>query len=276
MIELGQYNLLTANRKTEHGYYLVDDKNEEVLLPNKYVPEYLSEGEQIDVFVYLDSEERLIATNLAPKIKLYEYSYLKVVDVNDFGAYLDWGLEKDLFCPFREQNKEMKVGESYVVYMYLDGRTDRLVASGNYSKFLENEEIKLNEGEEVDLLICEKTDLGYNAIINSTYLGLIYENEIFKAIDIGDKIKGFVKCVREDDKIDLSLQKQGYENVEPNANMILKSLKKNDGFLPLNDKSSPEEIKKTLEISKKVFKKAIGSLYKDRVIRIETDGIYLA
>ena len=275
MIEIGKYNLLTASRFTEHGCYLADNKKEEVLLPKKYVPEYLKEGEEMDVFVYLDSEERIVATNIPPAIKLYEYAYLKVVDVNEFGAYLDWGLEKDLFCPYREQYYEMQVGKSYVVYMYIDGRTNRLVASSCLNKFIEKDVSTLEIGQEVGLLICAKTEIGYNAIINNTHIGLIYDNQIFQPLKIGDKTKGYIKQLREDEKIDLILQKEGYDNVEPNAERILKLLKEEGGFLNLNDKSSPEEIKELLEMSKKTFKKAIGGLYKDKVIRIENDGIYL-
>lgn len=275
MIEIGKYNLLTANRFTDNGCYLIDDKDEEVLLPNKYVPEYLKEGEQIDAFVYLDFEERLVATNITPKIKLYGFGYLKVVDINDFGAYLDWGLEKDLFCPFREQNFELQKGDSYVFYMYLDGRSNRLVASTNVSKFVEKDDVELTAGQEVDILIQSRSDLGFNAIVDNKYLGLLYENEIFKSIKVGDSTKGYVKLIREDNKIDLRLQKEGYSHVEPNAELILKLLSNEKGFLPLNDKSSPEEIKGKLEMSKKTFKKAIGALYREKSIKIEKDGIYL-
>ena len=276
MIELGKYCLLTADRKTDNGFYLIDDNRDEVLLPNKYAPEYLNVGGEVEVFVYLDSEERLIATTLSPKIKLYEYAFLEVLDVNDHGAYLDWGLEKDLFCPFREQKNEMQKGESYVVYLYLDIQSDRLVASSKIDKFIFIDEVDLEPNQEVDLLIYSESDLGYNAIVNDTFMGLIFRNEVFKPIQVGDKIKGFVKQIREDEKIDLMLQKQGYESVEPNSQIILDKLKKANGFLPFTDKSAPEDIKNEFEMSKKIFKKAIGGLYREKVIRIEKDGIYLS
>lgn len=275
MIELGVFNLLKANRKTEHGFYLANEKNEEVLLPNKYVPQNFNIGDELSVFVYLDSEERVTATTLTPKIKLYEYACLKVVDVNDFGAYLNWGLEKDLFCPFREQTRKMRVGEYHIVYMYLDGKTDRLAASSNINKFIEKDKIELDEGEEVRLLICGSTELGFKAIINNTYIGLIYSNEIFQPIKIGDEITGYIKQLREDNKIDLSLQKVGYEAIEPNAQKLMDELKLNNGTLYLTDKSSPEEIIEKLQMSKKVFKKAIGALYKQKYITLKKDCIVL-
>lgn len=274
-MELGVFNLLKANRFTDNGCYLIDDKNEEVLLPNKYVPEGFKEGDEINAFIYLDFEERLVATNLIPKIKLYEFACLEVVDIAEHGAYLDWGLEKDLFCPFKEQNFDLEIGESYVFYMYLDGRTNRLAASTDVEKYVEKENIELHNDQEVDLLIQSRTDLGFNSIINNKYLGLIYENEVFKPIRIGDSIKGYVKLVREDKKIDLRIEKFGYKAVEPNAQKILDTIKSNNGVLKLTDKSDPEEIKKQLQMSKKLFKKAIGALYKDKIVRLEKDGVYL-
>ena len=274
-MEIGVFNTLKANRFTDHGCYLINDKKEEVLLPNKYVPENLTEGDEIEAFVYLDFEERLVATNLIPKIKLYEFACLKVVDISDHGAYLDWGLEKDLFCPFREQDFELELGESYVFYMYVDGRTNRLAASTCVNKFIEKDNIELEVGEEVDLLIQSRTDLGYNAIISQKYFGLIYENEIFKSIRIGDSLKGYVKQVREDKKIDLRLERDGYDAVEPNTQKILDKLKENNGVLNLSDKSDPELIKSELQMSKKLFKKAIGGLYKKKLIKIKKDKIEL-
>jgi len=271
----GETNLLTAKRRTLNGYYLVDEEDVEVLLPNKYVPSGMKPGDEISVFIYKDSEDRVIATTIKPFILLNEFAVLDVVDVNSVGAFLDWGLEKDLLVPYSEQSPKMQVGNSYPVYLYLDEKTQRLVASGRINKFLELEEITVNNGDEVELLICNTTDLGINVIINNLHIGLLYDNELFQAVTPGDILSGYIKNVRPDNKIDVSLQKQGYVNVEPNAQKILQKLKDNDGFLNITDKSDPIIILAKLEMSKKTFKKAIGSLYKQKIIRIEKDGIYL-
>ena len=270
----GETNLLTAKRRTLNGYYLIDDENEEVLLPNKYVPSGMKPGDEISVFIYKDSEDRVIATTIVPYILLNEFAVLEVVDVNPVGAFLDWGLEKDLLVPYSEQLSKMQVGSSYPVFLYLDNKTQRLVASGKINKFLEQEDITVNNGDEVELLICNSTDLGINVIINNLHNGLLYDNELFQAVTPGDILTGYVKNVRPDNKIDVSLQKQGYVNVEPNAQKILQKLKDSDGFLNITDKSDPIIILAKLEMSKKTFKKAIGSLYKQKLIRIEKDGIY--
>jgi predicted RNA-binding protein (virulence factor B family) len=272
----GETNLLTAKRRTLNGYYLIDDENSEVLLPNKYVPSGMKPGDEISVFIYKDSEDRIIATTIKPYIMLNEFAVLEVVDVNPVGAFLDWGLEKDLLVPYSEQSSKMQVGSNYPVYLFLDEKTQRLVASGKTNKFLEQEEVKVYNGDEVDLLICNSTDLGINVIINNLYKGLLYDNELFQAVTEGDRITGYIKNVRPDNKIDVSLQKQGYVNVEPNAQKILQKLNDNDGFLNITDKSDPIIILAKLEMSKKTFKKAIGALYKQKIIRIEKDGIYLA
>ncbi len=271
----GETNLLTAKRRTLNGYYLIDDENEEVLLPNKYVPSGMKPGDEISVFIYKDSEDRVIATTIVPYILLNEFAVLEVVDVNPVGAFLDWGLEKDLLVPYSEQLSKMQVGSSYPVFLYLDEKTQRLVASGKINKFLDQEEISVNNGDEVELLICNATDLGINVIINNIHNGLLYDNELFQAVTPGDILTGYIKNVRPDNKIDVSLQKQGYVNVEPNAQKILQKLKDNDGFLNITDKSDPIIILAKLEMSKKTFKKAIGSIYKQKLIRIEKNGIYL-
>jgi len=271
----GEFNLLTAKRRTLNGYYLIDDENLEVLLPNKYVPSGMKPGDEISVFIFKDSEDRLTATTIKPYIMLNEFAVLEVVDINPVGAFLDWGLEKDLLVPYSEQTSKMKVGGSYPVYLYLDEKTQRLVASGRINKFLELEDITVNNGDEVELLICNSTDLGIVVIINDMHSGLLYDNELFQAVTPGERIKGWIKNVRPDNKIDVSLQRQGYINVEPNANKILQKLKDNDGFLNITDKSDPIIILAKLEMSKKTFKKAVGSLYKQKIIRIEKDGIYL-
>jgi predicted RNA-binding protein (virulence factor B family) len=276
MLHLGIKNTLRILRGTGVGMFLGDEEGNDVLLPKKYVPENAIVGEDIEVFIYRDSEDRIIATNLEPKIQLNQFACLQVKSVTAIGAFLDWGLEKDLFVPFREQNKKMEEGRWYAVYLYLDEETDRLVASCKVNRYFEKEKIDLLIGQEVDLLIFEETDLGLNAVINNKYKGLIYENEIFQRIKIGTRTKGFVKNLRDDNRVDLSLQKQGYANVEPNAARILEKLKSNNGFLDLTDKSDSNYVMYQLEMSKKTFKKAVGALYRQKIIRIEEDGIYLA
>jgi len=276
MLHLGIKNTLRILRGTGVGMFLGDEEGNDVLLPKKYVPENAIVGEDIEVFIYRDSEDRIIATNLEPKIQLNQFACLQVKSVTAIGAFLDWGLEKDLFVPFREQNKKMEEGRWYAVYLYLDEETDRLVASCKVNRYFEKENIDLLIGQEVDLLIFEETDLGLNAVINNKYKGLIYENEIFQRIKIGTRTKGFVKNLRDDNRVDLSLQKQGYANVEPNAERILEKLKANNGFLDVTDKSDSNYVMYQLEMSKKTFKKAVGALYRQKIIRIEEDGIYLA
>lgn len=275
MLDLGVKNTLRILRGTGVGMFLGDDEGNDVLLPKKYIPDDVIVGDDIEVFIYRDSEDRIIATTLEPKIQLNEFAYLQVKAVTQVGAFLDWGLEKDLFVPFREQNKKMEVDKWYAVYLYLDEDTDRLVASCKVNRFFEKENIDLTIGQEVDILVFEETDLGMNAVINNRYKGLIYENEIFQRIKIGTRTKAYVKNIRDDKRIDLSLQKQGYANVEPNAERILEKLKANNGFLDVTDKSDANYIMYQLEMSKKTFKKAVGALYRQRLIRIEDDGIYL-
>lgn len=276
MINIGQINHLRAVRSTDNGVYLTDEEGSgEVLLPNKYVPEDISEGKVLEVFIFNDSEDRITATTAEPKIKLHEFACLQVRDVTQVGAFLDWGLEKDLLVPFKEQPGRMIKGGWYMVFLYLDGETDRLVASGRYQKFLKKENITVKPGEEVELIIDDPTDLGVNVIINHQFRGLIYQNELFQKIRRGDVRKGYIKNVREDGKIDVTLQKPGYGKVEPNAEKILSKLKENQGYLRLTDKSDPDDIAEILEMSKKTFKKAVGALYKQRLIRLEKDGIYL-
>ncbi|GAB3171603.1 CvfB family protein [Telluribacter humicola] len=275
MLFIGKYNTLTVLRRTSVGLFLGDVEGEEVLLPNKYITDDMEVDEDVRVFVYNDSEDRPVATTETPKVVRNEFAFLEVKDVNEYGAFLDWGLEKDLFVPFREQNGSMRVGEWHVVYLYLDHKTSRLSASAKINKFLDNSRLIVDEGDEVDIIIWERTDLGYNVIVNHFHKGLIYENELFKQVDIGDQMKAYVKRVREENKLDISLEKQGYESVEPNAQRILDVLKREGGFLNLSDNSSPEEIKRRLEMSKKTFKKAIGGLYKQGQIQIQDNGIRL-
>lgn len=275
MIEIGKYNTLTIDRDTQVGLFLTDGK-EDVLLPNKYVPKVFEIGEEITVFVYLDHEERPVATTLQPYILLNEFALLRVNYTNNIGAFMDWGMEKDILVPFKEQARPMEKGKRYLVYLYMDEKTNRLVASSKTNQFLSNENLTLEVGEEVDLIVSHITDLGINVIINEKHKGLVYKDEVYdERIRTGDRTHGFIKTIRPDGKIDVSLQKLGFENIEPNAEKILDELRANRGFLRLNDNSHPEDIKTVLKMSKKTFKKAIGTLYKQKLIELKDDGIYL-
>ncbi|PKQ44037.1 CvfB family protein [Confluentibacter flavum] len=275
MIHLGQINTLEILRETDHGIYLVDQENNEVLLPNRYVPESFKIWDKIDVFVYLDNEERPVASTDFPYIKRDDYALLRCSQVTDYGAFLDWGLVKELFCPFKEQAFPMKKGGWYLVHCYLDEKTDRLVASSKTNQFLDNKELTVKEFEEVDLIVSHPSDIGMNVIVNKRHQGLIYKDNIFTDLSIGDRLKGVVKKIRPGNKLDISLGQIGYRNIEPNAQLIMNELQDNSGYLNLTDKSDPEVIKNTLQMSKKNFKKAVGTLYKQHLIEIKPDGIYL-
>ncbi len=274
MIEIGKYNTLKIDRETKVGLFLTDG-NADILLPNKYVPEQYEIGDEIAVFVYLDHEERPVATTLEPYIFLNEFALLRVNYTNKFGAFMNWGMEKDLFVPFKEQARPMEQGKRYLVYMYIDEKTGRLVASSKTNQFLDNKEITLEKGEEVDLIISHITEVGINVIINEKYKGLLYKNEVYDDLRTGDRIIGYIKNIRPDGKIDVSATKLGFEKLEPSSQYILDELKASRGFLRLNDDSHPEDIKTVLKMSKKTFKKAIGVLYKQKLIEIKEDGIYL-
>ena len=274
MMEIGYYNTLKIARETKVGLFLTDGKDD-VLLPLKYVPKEYNIGDELIVFVYLDHDERPVATTLEPYILLDEFGLLRVNYVNNIGAFLDWGLEKDILVPFKEQARPMEKGKRYLVFTYMDEKTNRIVASSKTNQFLNNENITIQVGEEVDLIISHITDLGINVIINDIHKGLLYKDQVYDDIRTGDRMKGFIKTIRPDNKIDVSLQKLGYENIEPNAEKILDELRASRGYLRLNDNSNPEDIKTVLKMSKKTFKKAIGALYKEKRIEIKDDGIYL-
>lgn len=270
MIEIGQYNILRAIRSTNFGMLLAKDGDQElILLPGKYLPRDLKINDEIKVFVYKDKDDVFVATTQEPKITLNQFACLQVKDMNDFAAFLDWGLDKDLMVHHSEQIRPMREGEYYLVYLYLDEKTDRLTATSDIDRFLENDELTVKVGDKVDLLIGHRSDLGVNVIINNRHKGLIYHNELFKTLYPGDRTTGYIKEIRNGNKIDVSLQQQGFKNIEPSADIIMKKLKRNNGFLPLNDDSSPEDITYQLEMSKKTFKKAIGILYKNRLILIK-------
>ena len=275
MIEIGVYHTLSILRDTEPGLFLGDEEGNEVLLPNRYVPKTFELGDNLEVFVYLDNEERPVATTDKPYITKGDFALLRCNQVTKYGAFLDWGLVKQLFCPFKEQVFKMKEGNWYLVRCYEDEETNRLVASSRTNKFLDNSELTVSKFEEVDLIISHPSDKGMNVIVNKKHLGLVYNDDIFKELSIGDRVKGVVKKVRQDNKLDISLGQIGYKSIEPNADQVLKELKDSGGYLSLSDKSSPEEIKDLLQMSKKNFKKAIGTLYKQRLIDIKPDGIYL-
>ncbi|WP_299227928.1 S1-like domain-containing RNA-binding protein [uncultured Psychroserpens sp.] len=275
MIKIGDYNTLDIIRESEQGLYLSDEDGNEVLLPNRYIPETFKIWDPLEVFVYLDNEERPVAVTDDPYVTVNDFAVLRCNQVTQHGAFLDWGMVKELFCPFKEQAYKMKAGGWYLIYCYLDDETNRLVASSKTNSFLDNKQLTVKQFDEVDLIVSHPSELGMNVIVNKQHLGLIFQDDIYKELSVGDKLKGIVKKVRHDNKLDITLGQIGYRNIEPNAELILNTLEDNNGFLPLTDKSNPEQIKLELEMSKKSFKKAIGSLYKQRLITIEKDGIRL-
>ncbi len=275
MVEIGKLNTLDVNRETENGLYLDGLEHGEILMPQKFVTAEVKETESATVFVYTDSEDRLVATTETPIAMVGEFAVLKVVAVSKFGAFLDWGLPKDLLVPFREQKSDMVEGRSYLVYIYLDLQTNRIVASAKLDKFVDNTPPEYEVGEEVNLIIVDETDLGYKAIVNMEHWGILYKNQVYKQLKNGQKIKGYVNKVRFDEKIDLLLEKPGYEKVDAISEKILNELKENNGFMAVSDKTSPEMIKAMFGISKKNFKKAIGGLYRKKIILFESDGIRL-
>lgn len=275
MADLGRMNRLIVSKLVDFGVYLNSDNYGEILLPRKYVPEGCEVGDTLTVFVHKDSEDRIIATTLQPKGLVGDFACLDVSDVNKYGAFMDWGLEKDLFVPFKEQKKRMFKGQKYTVFIFVDNVTDRILASSKTGKFLEAPRGKIKESEEVSILVEDEIEIGYSAIIENYYSGMIYKNEVFQDIKIGDRLRAFVKKIRPDGLVDLSLQKQGHTRAEPLAEQIMQKLRTQGGFMPLNNKSSPEQIQKLFGCSKKTFKIAIGSLYKQRFIEITDTGIKL-
>lgn len=276
MAAIGLMNQLEVVKEVDFGVYLDGGEHGEILLPKRYVPENCKPGDVLDVFIYLDSEDRLVATNEKPFAMVGEFATLKVVSTTPVGAFMDWGLPKDLMVPFREQQFPMEEGRNYLVFLYVDDESQRIAASSKLDKFVDNLPVDYEEGEEVNLIIAGKTDLGYKAIIDNSHWGLLFKNEIFQPLKIGDKMPGYIKNIREDEKIDLMLQKPGYEKIDSIAQSVLDKLKAAGNFMPANDKTDPTLISKMFGISKKNFKKAIGSLYKQRLITIEEDGIRLA
>ena len=279
-VKIGRTNVLRVVKRLPFGSYLSPGSSkgfdvEEILLPKRYEPEGIKVDDLIKVFVYFDSEDRIIATTDIPLAQVDECAYLKVVDVNNVGAFMDMGLMKDLFIPYAEQENPMVVGESYVVHLHLDEHSGRIMGSSKLDKYLLEESHYHKAGQAVDLQIFAKTDLGYKAVIGSTYQGLLYHNEIFRDVKVGDKFKGFIRGIRADKRIDLSLQAPSQETRSDLANQILDFIAEQGGTTTLTDKSSPEDIRKHFKVSKKSYKKALGALYKRRLILIEKDKVSL-
>jgi uncharacterized protein len=276
MAILGKINPLKVVKTVEFGVYLDGGSDGEILLPTRYVPEGCEIGDTLPVFIYNDSEDRLIATTEKPFAMVGEFATLDVVEVNNVGAFLDWGLMKNLMVPFREQKIKMQEGRKYPVFVYVDFDSKRITASAKIEKFIDDSRPELEEGQEVELLIYKKTDMGWKAVVNQQYSGVLYDNEIFQPIETGQTLKGFIKLIRPDDKIDLMLQKPGFEKIDDFSAKLNELLKEAGGFLPVTDKSSVEEIYAHFGVSKKTFKKAVGDLYKKRLILLEPEGIRLA
>lgn len=274
MVQLGDFNELEVAKEVDFGVYL-DSEDGEILLPGKYVPPGTRPGDTLRVFVYRDSEDRIIATTLSPKARVGEFAALEVKQTNAYGAFLDWGLEKDLFVPFQNQREKMQPGRTYVVFVYLDDTSDRIVATARLGKHLSNDHLTVEEGDQVGLIVAEETDLGFKVIINQRHQGVLYRNEIFQPLAIGQHLVGFLKKIREENKLDVTLRKPGYDEVLEATRTLMQQLRNSGGVLPLSDKSPPEDIQQHLQMSKKTFKKAIGNLYRRGEIEILPDHIRL-
>lgn len=276
MLELGKYNKLKVARKVDFGVYL-DDGSEtgEILLPKRYVPKGCHIGDELEVFVYLDQEERPVATTEKPLAEVGDFCYLRVAWINEFGAFLDWGLMKDVFCPFREQKLRMIQDQSYIVHLHVDEESYRIMASAKVERYLSKERPSYQQNDEVQLLVWQKTDLGFKVIVDNKYQGLIYDNEIFRNIHSGNKLRGYVKTVRPDGKLDISLQKVGREQTLDFSERLYEYLARHDGYCPFTDKSDAQAIYDEFHVSKKVFKRAVGDLYRQRLITLAPDGIEL-
>ncbi len=274
MISVGETNRMKVLRSVEFGFYLDDGKNG-ILLPNRYVPKGLKTGDELDVFIYHDGEDRLIATTEFPKAKLGDIVKLRVVSTTEHGAFLDWGLPKDIFVPKSYQLGKMIPGGDYLVKIILDPQTGRLVATEKFEHLLSNEQLTVKAMDEVDLVVLRRTDIGYLVAINNKHTGVLHFNEIYRPITAGDRFKGFIKNISEDKKVDVVAGKSGYQRVEDEAAKILRLLHEHDGYLPYHDKSDPEEIYQFFGMSKKTFKMTVGNLYKQRKISLEKTGIKL-
>ena len=275
MATIGKYNKLKVLRETGSGYFLDGEELGDILLPGKYAPSGMHAEDEVEVFLYFDSEDRIIATTDDPYCEVGEFALLEVVDVNETGAFLNWGLQKDLLVPFREQKVKMEPGSWHIVYVYIDDKTNRIAASAKVDKFLGKETVSFQPGEEVELFIYGPCPLGFNAIINQSHWGMLYASEVFQPLNRGENITGYISKIREDRKIDVSLYPAGFKKAATSSELIVEFLKRNDGFMKLTDKSPAEDIYETFGISKKNFKMALGSLYKERIVEIRPDGVKL-
>lgn len=277
MLRIGRYNNLAVIKEVDFGFYLdsEDDEWGEILLPSSQAPKDCSVDDYLDVFIYFDSEDRIIATTKRPHAMVGQFNLLRVASVEKVGAFMDWGLAKDLLVPFGEQKKRLQANRSYIVYVFIDEGSGRIVGSTRINKFVDQVPADYEVGQMVELLIAREAELGYTAIINAAHWGFLYHNEVFKDVRIGKKVRGYIQKIRDDGKIDLSLTSTGYEKVAGIAETILNQLARNNGFLPLTAKTSPEELSARFGVSKKNYKKALGSLYKKRLLSIDPDGIRL-
>ena len=275
-VKLGRYNQLEVVKKVEFGVYLDGDEDGEILLPKKYVPEDCEEGDMLNVFIYLDMEERLVATTLQPYAQVGDFACLEVAWVNEYGAFLDWGLMKDLFVPFREQKAKMQKGRRYVVHIHVDEESYRIMASAKVERYLSDERPEYQPGEEVEVMVWQRTDLGYKVIVDNKFSGMLFHNEVFRQLEIGMRLPAYIKQVRPDGKIDLELQKAGFHKVDDFAEVLLQYIRDNGGRTSINDKTDAETIYDAFGVSKKTFKKAVGDLYRKRLIVLEDGGIRLA
>ncbi|WP_416989958.1 S1 RNA-binding domain-containing protein [Alistipes finegoldii] len=274
MLRAGRIQKLTVSRISDYGLYLADEEQNEVLLPNRYISLTDKPGDEKEVFLYHDSEDRLVATTETPLLRVGEAGYLRVVDKTAHGAFLDWGLYgKDLFLPNRNQQGGIIAGRSYIVYLYEDSVTGRCVATCKLKSFINNDSITVAPRQEVDLLVASESPIGYRVIINNRHWGMLYRNQLFRPIAVGDRTKGYVRKLTEDNRIDVSLQQEGFAQVKDSAEVLLQLVRDNGGFLPLNDDSAPEEVNRLTQTSKKVFKRSLGMLLKRGAVTVNEQGI---
>ena len=274
MLRAGRIQKLTVSRLSDYGLYLADEEQNEVLLPNRYISLTDKPGDEKEVFLYHDSEDRLVATTETPLLRVGEAGYLRVVDKTAHGAFLDWGLYgKDLFLPNRNQQGGIIAGRSYIVYLYEDSVTGRCVATCKLKSFINNDSITVAPRQEVDLLVASESPIGYRVIINNRHWGMLYRNQLFRPIAVGDRTKGYVRKLTEDNRIDVSLQQEGFAQVKDSAEVLLQLVRDNGGFLPLNDDSAPEEVNRLTQTSKKVFKRSLGMLLKRGAVTVDEQGI---
>jgi len=275
MIAIGKYNQLKVKKTVDFGVYLDGGDDLEILLPTRYVPENTEVDDELEVFIYNDSEDRIIATTERPLAQVGDFAFLKVVGQHQAGAFLDWGLLKDLFVPLSEQAKAMKIGNYYVVYVYLDRITQRIVASSKIEKYLDNEPVDVSEGQEVEITVYDETPMGYKAVVNNKFSAVLYSNEVFINIQLGMKLPAYIKKIREDEKIDLSIHPKGYDAILPLSDKILQYIKQQGGEINITDHSPAEEIYAAFGISKKMYKKALGNLYKQKMIVLNEKNVQL-